>query len=245
MVVAASRQSAAIFRPRSLRRSAETPLRRSILFWYHVGPVLEVVGYFFRAQRGSVNAEFIDRTIERRVGGKQRASQVEAIGGNALEGTQGVGGNGENAIGINAHEAGGRIQHAGNVEIGLVVEIAADADDAFGRIGIHHREAKVPAPAVRRKIEIQPAVINKSLGTLVEDTAPSAVGAQRGPELESHGLVTGDQSARQIDVRAGGAVEVNLPISYHGGAFQSAVGVADRISCVTVEAVAMLQRGSG
>src|SRR5271157_5002768 len=97
---------------------------------------------------------------------------------------------------------------------------------------------------MRREIEIKPAFINHGIGTLVEDAAPVAVAAEAGPEFKGHGLVPGDQSARQIDVTAAAAVEMDLAAADHGRAFQSAVGVADGILGVTVEAVAMLQRRS-
>ena len=161
-----------------------------------VRSVLEIVRDLGGAQGGVVDAKFTDGTVKRRIVWKKGPSKEEAVGRDAFQRRQAVGRDGQDPVRKNSHKTGGGIENAGDVEIGLIVKIAPDANDALGWIGIHHSEAKIPRPTMRGEIEVQSPAVNHGIGPLIEDPAPAPVCAKTGPEFKSHRFVASDQTTR-------------------------------------------------
>src|SRR6185503_11031093 len=126
--------------------------------YLRVRPGLVAGGHGFGAQADVVNPKFVNGTVQRRVATEQRLAEEEPVCVHAGEGGQAVGGGDEHAVRVKTHETGARIQHARDVQIGRVVQVAPGRDDALAGMRVHDGDAVVLA-AARAEIKVVPAVV--------------------------------------------------------------------------------------
>ena len=76
----------------------------------------------------------------------------------------------------------------------------------------------------------------------IKDLRPVSIRTERGPEFHRQRRTAGNQSARQIDIAAGSAGELERIVRDHGIADERTMRHADGIPCVGGKTVAMRQR---